>query len=184
MNEIKLLALDLLLIVALVLLGLNDLQTHRALSRSNTALGHSQEQLKGVQLDYAIARADAASAALAADQRYRTLERQMGLAAKEKEDALVQEKARNDRLLAAADRTDAGVRQSLAAWSAAADRAAGDAAAGAAALAECRARTAAAGALLADGLRLQDQLAAAAEGHAAEVRALLGWGRALSCGAG
>lgn len=111
--------------------------------------------------------ANAAEAARDASDRYRTLEESMRLRVQGADRELDKERAKNRATLAAA-RSDADImRQQLASY------ASGGGQAPEPACAADRERAATLGQLLADSVRVQEELAGAAEDHAASVRALL-----------
>lgn len=137
----------------------------QAVSLANERAGRSSDRAA-----FATEREQAATKALAQSEKNRALETHLESIKDGATHVLEQTRAdlaRRD----AAHRADTDrVRDKLAA------RLAGPAPSGAAtdSLAACRADAAAAGELLVEGVRLQGELAGAAEHHAAEVRALLG----------
>lgn len=158
------------------------------------ALGHQKAKTAAAQIraaqaaaaladcraQHAEAVARASAAALKHDAALRALETLLNDREREHDrelQATTQENAR--RLAAARAADDDRVRAAIAAALAPRPGETGEAAAGAQ-----RERAAAAGDVLGEGLRLADELAAAAEGHAAEVRRLLEHARTLTCDPG
>jgi Flp pilus assembly protein TadB len=146
---------------ALAMAALAGWQTYQ---RASDRAGHAADRAA-----WAEERQQAATKALADSTRYRAIETHLEDVRNEATHVLTQTRAE---LGARADahRADAdGLRKPIAAF------AAGPANSGAAAdsAATCRADAATLGALLVDGVRLQGELAGAAEHHAAEVRSLL-----------
>lgn len=180
MNELKVEAVAIALLILSVVQGVFLIEGAHARTKLTLELAARTTELAKAKNEHAeqVARANAAQ--LQADQHYRALEQQMNAVTKEKDDALAQARLEIARRSSTDRAVIDGLRDQLRAWAAA--PAAGQAPDAAAE--EYRARAAAAGDLLEDGLRVQATLAAAAESHAAEVRNLLGRERAMTCGGG
>ena len=133
-------------------------------------LNHAEVALLKQQAQVAAERAQAEHNALVLTQGYRDLEAAMNEAIRKADHDLQSERT-------SSQRTAAGLRGELDQLRvAAADYAAGGGTGADDTATACRERAAALGRLLVDGVQLQDELAGAAEDHAAGVRALLrGW---------
>ena len=136
----------------------------------------ARRDLEGLRREHTMLVAQAKANADAADRRYRALETNMATKLKESADVRARERRDHESRAAAWTAERAGLRGAIAAAASPGGGPGGDS------LAACRERAATLGDLLAEGVQLQAELAAAAEDHAADVRSLQRYARALSCG--